>query len=374
MIIGLEARWITFEKTGFGRYAFNLLKELSKIDHENRYLIYLNREYQNEQIFLKENFKKIFIKNIPEIYKHVCIPFDIISRNRNISLFHFLYNAPSLYMPCPYILTIHDVSYKYIPEMISFKNRFSIFLQLKLNAKRSKKIIAVSESSKKDIIKFFNVNEDKIDVIYEGVDESFRNKVDENKRKTIINKYELPKKFILYVGTYLPHKNLETLLCAFHSLKTNTDIKHKLVLAGKKGKNYSVIAKLISDFNLEKDVLRLGFIPDDDLPVIYNLSELFVFPSLYEGFGLPILEAMSCGVPVLASASSCLPEIGGDAAEYFRPKDIEALGKKIFKIIKNSNLKVELREKGFQRAKLFSWSRMAEKTLELYERVSNELC
>jgi hypothetical protein len=374
MKIGIEARWIALEKTGFGNYALNLLKELGEIDNRNEYIIYLNSAFQSDEIFSRPNFKKKIILKRPETYKHFFIPLDIIFNKRKYDFFHYLYNAPSLIVPCPFILTIHDVSYKYIPNMISKRNLISINTQLLLNAKKAIKIITVSENSKKDIVNFYKIPEEKIEIIYEGVDDSFRPSKEEQKKKEIAEKYRLPSKYLLYVGTYLPHKNLETLLHAYHNLRRNQKISHSLVLAGKKGRNYEAIKHLISELKLEGDVKAIGYVSSEDLPYVYNLSDLFIFPSIYEGFGLPLLEAMACGVPVISSNASCLPEIGGDAAIYFLPREIEELAKKIIMVSTNQNLRNDLIEQGIRRAKLFSWQTMAKKTLNLYEEVHQKLC
>jgi glycosyltransferase involved in cell wall biosynthesis len=373
MNIGIEARWITFEKTGFGNYALNLLRELSNLDSENQYYVYLNREYENQEIFYKDNFTKIILRARPEIYKHIHIPFHIHYKNRSIELFHFLYNAPSVVFNIPFVLTIHDVSYKHVPHMISIRNKLSLSLQLYINAKKAKRIITDSETSKKDIIRFFNVNPENIEVIYLSVDNNFLIKRDEEKKLKISAKYDLPEKYILYVGTFLPHKNLETLIIGFKELNQHYKLSHKLVLAGKKGRNYKKIENLLSQLKMNNDVKIIGFVPDEDLPYIYSLSDLFVFPSLYEGFGLPLLEAMASGVPVLASNSSCLPEIAGDAALYFNPKDSRDLNAKIVSILDNKILSKELISKGFNRVKHFSWKKMTEKTLMLYEDVYNSI-
>lgn len=373
MKIGIEARWITYNKTGFGNYALNLLKELSKIDNKNEFIVYLNSDFSNNEIFSKPNFKKRVIKTPLGIYKHISIPLDIISKKRKFDFFHFLYNAPSLLLPCPFILTIHDVSYKYVPNMLSKRNLLSVNTQLLLNAKKASKIITVSESAKKDIINFYKIPEEKINVIYEGVDDSFRVINEERKKKEIAVKYGIPSQYLLYVGTYLPHKNLETLLYAYHELRRTQKISHSLVLAGKKGRNYDVISRLISKLCLDKDVKTIGFVRDEDLPYVYNLSDLFIFPSIYEGFGLPLLEAMACGVPVISSNTSCLPEIGGNAAIYFPPKELGELAGTIFSVITNSNLRNGLIARGLRRAKLFSWKTMAKKTLNLYQDINQEL-
>lgn len=374
MKIGLEARWITFNSTGFGNYAQNLISNIANLDSNNQYWIYLNNNFENEDIFSNNNFKKIIIKKPPEIYKHICIQHDLWKNRNYIDFFHFLYNAPSIINIKPFVLTIHDVSYKYIPKMISLKNRMSILLQLSLNAKRAQKVITVSKHSKADIVKYFKVPEDKIHVIYESVDDNFGKRISKQREKDIRKIYNLPQKYILYVGTYLPHKNLENLIKAFHILNKNGKIEHKLVLVGKKyGLNYDIISKLIQDLKLETNIIKTGFVEDNDLPYLYLLSDLFVFPSLYEGFGLPILEAMKCRVPVALANASCFPEIAEAGAIYFDPYDIEDIYKKIELAIYNKEIRNNLIKCGNERVKKFSWSMTAQKTLDIYSEVYNKL-
>ncbi len=367
MQIGIEARWVCYDKTGFGNYALNLLKEIAEIDSINKFTIYLNEEFDVGRIGSNTNFEYKVIKRQPEIYKHLSIPSDLLLSGRRIDFFHFLYNAPSLWMPCPFVVTVHDVSFKHVPNMISIKDRWSLNIQFHLRLRKAKKIITVSQNSKDDIIKYYGIPEHKIVVIYEGVDSSFRVISDREEKRAIAIKYNLPDKFILYVGTYLPHKNLETLLYAYHDLKQHRKISHALVFAGKKARNFEAISNLISNLDLTDDVKTIGFVPEEDLPCLYNLADVFVFPSLYEGFGLPLLEAMACGTPVLASDASCLPEIGGDGALYFSPRNKNEIAEKIYALLSNGTMRTELIERGCNRSQLFSWRRMTDNTLQVYE-------
>jgi glycosyltransferase involved in cell wall biosynthesis len=373
MQIGIEARWVCYDKTGFGNYALNLLKEIAKIDSINKFTIYLNEEFDAGRIGSNTNFEYRVIKRPPEIYKHLSIPGDLLLSGRRIDFFHFLYNAPSLWMPCPFVVTVHDVSFRHVPNMISIKDRWSLNLQFHLRLRKANKIITVSQNSKDDIIKYYGIPENKIVVIYEGVDSSFRVISDGEEKRAIAIKYNLPDKFILYVGTYLPHKNIDTLLRAYNRLRSHNRISHALVLAGKKGRNFSLINSLINELGLNNDVRTIGYVPPEDLPYIYNLSSAFVFPSFYEGFGLPLLEAMACGIPVVASRASCLPEIGGDAAIYFSPKDSLELAEVLKKVIEDKAIRHNAITKGLRRIDNFSWRRMAEKTLEVYEGIFGKL-
>lgn len=370
MKIGIEARWVTYEKTGFGNYAVNLLRKLSCCDRDNNYIVYTNCAFNDETVFSNKNFVGKVLPGNPGLYKHIKLPFDLM-RQKKIDLFHFLYNAPPFYVPCDYILTIHDLSYRHIPDMISRKDYLSINLQLPFTARKAKKIIAVSENTKKDIINYLGISEDKIEVIYEGVGENYYPQKDPDTFELVKRKYCLPDKFILYVGTYLPHKNIGTLLKAFRELLLQGRMNSKLVLAGKKGRNYRQIEELISELSLQDHVVSPGFVAEEDLPCLYSMSEMFIFPSLYEGFGLPILEAMACGVPVLSSSASCLKEIGGDAARYFSPTDYNDLARCIADIDGSDNLQREMKDKGIRRASCFNWELMAEKTRKIYEAIGS---
>jgi glycosyltransferase involved in cell wall biosynthesis len=366
MKIGFEARWITFERTGFGNYARNLIHEMVSSDNSHEYLVYVNKDIDCPDIFNRLNVKKIIINQFPELYKHVGLPLDIARRGAP-DIFHFLYNAPSLFFPWPVVLTIHDMSYNHVPAMISLKNYLSINLQLKLTAKRCRRIITVSENSKKDIVRYLGIPSERIDVIYEGIDPKFHRIEDTIRREAVRRRYMLPDRFILYVGTYLPHKNLNVLLHAFHRLKCNHGISQDIVLAGKQGRNFNVILDRIHRLGLEQSVKCIGYVDDEDLACLYSLSDVFVYPSLYEGFGLPLLEAMACGAPVVSSNSSCLPEIGGVACRYFNPNEADTCAKALFEVLHDSNEQTALVQKGYNNLQRFSWRRAALKTLECYK-------
>lgn len=367
MRIGIEARWITHEKTGFGNYALQLLRNLSRSDRDNEYAVYTNSTCHEDQIFHNANFSNVVLEAAPGWYKHVRLPLDLVRRRQGLDLFHFLYNSPPLFFPCDYVLTIHDLSYRYVPGMISLKDYLSINVQLKVTAGRARKIIAVSENTKADIIKFLNIPEQRIEVIYEGVGADYRPVTETTTLDRVRRKYHLPERFLLYVGTYLPHKNIDTLLLAYRELLLQGAACPKLVLAGKKGRNSDRIEKLVAALDLRGAVVSTGFVAEEDLPPLYSMSEMFLFPSLYEGFGLPILEAMACGVPVALSSASCHREIAGDAALYFPATDPDALARCICELSGSLELRRELKARGMERARGFSWQTMAEKTRTVYE-------
>jgi len=225
-------------------------------------------------------------------------------------------------------------------------------------------IIAISNSTKQDLIRYFQVPEEKITVTHLAADECFQ-PLPFDKVQVFREKYGLDFPFILYVGTLEPRKNLPTLIKAFYYLKKK-NIHHKLVIAGGKGWKYDPIFQTISDLNLIKDIHFTGYVPKEDLPLLYNAADAFVYPSLYEGFGLPPLEAMACGCPVITSNTSSLPEVVGDAGIMINPCDYDKLAEAIDNIISDTDLKIQFSKMGQVRAAQFSWNKCAEETLKIY--------
>lgn len=216
-----------------------------------------------------------------------------------------------------------------------------------------------------DIIRYFKIPENKIKVIYLGVDEDYK-PLSETEIRKVRQKYHLNYPFILYVGSLISHKNIPTLIKAFYKLK-KYGLPHKLVITGKRGWKYKNIFEIISKLNLQKDVVFTGYVQREDLPALYNAADLFVYPSLYEGFGLPPLEAMACGTPVITSNTSSLPEVVGNAGIMVDPYDIDGLAKAMYEVLTNEGLRAELRKRGLERAKMFSWKKTAEETLNVYK-------
>ena len=372
MRIGIISDRLNRSLTGIGNYVYNLVSELSKIDNGNIYLI--NCEENN----LFPELHKIIIKNPFKIFPkksfyfwHLYLNYylkrrklylDIIHSPENASLFVKLRNQKK-------IITVHDIIPLYFPNTYTKITVFRYKLLLSKTLKTSDKIITISYNTKQDIIKHFKIPEDKIKVIYLAANEKFK-PLNKNEISKIKQKYNLNYPFILYVGTLEPRKNIPTLLKAFYKLK-KLGIKHKLVITGKKGWKYKHIFETIEKLNLQKDVIFTGYVPDEDLPALYNAADLFVYPSLYEGFGLPPLEAMACGTPVITSNTSSLPEVVGDAGIMVNPYSVDELANKMYEVLTNDGLREELSKKGLERSKLFSWKKCAEEHLKVYEEVYN---
>lgn len=365
MKIGLTTSTIDGNRVGIGTYSYNLVKNLTKIDKKNEYIL-IHQCHTNDNIY-KEN--KELIIPYPRIPLKKTIGDNIILarklRKHDFDIVHDLSQVSPFLFSSPFkkILTIHDLIPILFPETCWF---IHVFLQkhvLPLTLKNVDVIITVSKNTKQDVIKYLKFPENKIKVVYLGVNEKFnllKNKND------IVKKYGINFPFILYVGTLEPRKNIPTLIKAFYKIKKN-GMKYKLVIVGGKGWKYQEIYETIKKVNLQKEVIFTGYVPDEDLPKLYNAADLFVFPSLYEGFGLPPLEAMACGCPVITSNTSSLPEVIGDAGMMVDPYDVDELAKAMNNVLSDEELREDMIKKGLERVKQFSWEKTAKETKKVYE-------
>ncbi|MBU2477196.1 glycosyltransferase family 4 protein, partial [Candidatus Micrarchaeota archaeon] len=318
MKIGIIADSIREKRTGIGNYTFNLIHELKKINTNNQ----KNQYYLIDNATSKthvDSEKTIIIKNplkkISKVYFwYLYTALKLRGIEKKFDLIHNPSQAPTFFKIKNNVITVHDITPILFPEKHSFIRSLIYRLFMGRTLKNAKKIIADSESTKKDLIKVFKLPEEKIKVIYLGVNENFKiitnkKKLDESKEK-----FSLFFPFILTVSTLEPRKNIPNLIRAFSTLKKEKKIRQKLVVAGQKGWKYKEIFDLTRKLGMEKEIIFLGYISEDKLICIYNLADLFVFPSFYEGFGFPVLEAMKCGCPVITSNVSSLPEVSGNAA------------------------------------------------------------
>jgi glycosyltransferase involved in cell wall biosynthesis len=372
MKIGIDARFYGSIGKGLGRYTQKLIENLEKTDQKNLYFIFLRQENFEEYHPQNSNFKKVLADFSWYTFSE---QFDMprLLNKYNLDLVHFPhFNVPLFYRK-KFIVTIHDLILIHFPTIkgttlnpFLYKLKFWAY-KLVINSaiKRAEKIIAVSEFTKKDILSNYLINSDKINVIYEACDD-FCN-FSSQKKEEILEKYGIIKPYILYVGNAYPHKNLEELVLAFSQIRKEiTNLR--LVLVGKEDYFYNRLKKIIQIEKIEK-VIFSGFVPDKDLDTVYREAELYVFPSLYEGFGLPPLEAMAKGVPVISSNHPCMKEILCSSAAYFNAKDRNEIAEKIRNLISNTEEKKNLREKGYQQIKKYSWSKMAEETLKTYKEI-----
>ena len=288
-------------------------------------------------------------------------------------MLHALAFVTPLLSPCPSVVTIYDLSFLLYPESFKRSKRFYLGLFTRLSARRARRIIAISESTKRDVVRLLGVPPEKVEVVYCGIDDAFRplppqSWGERGEVAAFRSKRGLPERFILFVGTIEPRKNVARLIEAFANLQTCKPAHLKLVIGGAKGWFYEDVFARVEELGLEGEVMFPGYIPVSELPLWYNAAELFVYPSLYEGFGLPPLEAMACGTPVVTANTSSLPEVVGDAGLTVDPLDVEGLAEAMRRVLDDEALRQEMRKRGLQRAKGFSWTKTAQETVQVYRR------
>ncbi len=346
MKIAINALMLKAPSIGVVTYLKNLLKNFP--DDGNEYV----------------QIKSGFFSKPPKrtVYEQFAIPY--IVNHGKFDVFHNPdHTLPILPIKCKKVITVHDLAFIKHPNVFSFQKYLYKRFITPLSIKNADKIIADSENTKKDILDIFNVEPSKVQVIYLGADQFFKPIQDKILKKGISIKYGLDKPFILSVGTLEPRKNLKRLINSYLALKNDKKIDHELIIVGKKGWLYK-------ELMIETEGVRiLENVDSEDLPVIYNCADIFVYPSIYEGFGLPVLEAMSCGVPVIASNSSSIPEVLGDSGILVDPYNEEELGHSILKVLSDSSLKSDMSKKGVERAKIFSWEKTAIETARLYSNI-----
>jgi glycosyltransferase involved in cell wall biosynthesis len=362
---------------GAGRYIINLVRNLLEIDNKNTYVL-TGRYTSTEYLEIAYNLKKDFENNKIELkfYRTPQKKLDLWNRFKFPPIEFLGFKADILHCPDYLIpptlnknivLTIHDLAFIRFPEF-----NFDWFVkkytrEVKKNAQISKKIIADSKSTKNDIVKFFKIDPLRIGVVYLAADSIFKKLPEKEIDRSVPKEYKINKKYILSVGTIEPRKNFITLIKAFNLIKqkkTGTD--YNLVIAGRTGWKSEATYEEREKSPYREDILFSGRVPDQDLVQIYNQAELFVYPSLFEGFGLPPLEAMSCGLPVIASDTSSLKEVIGNAGILVTAGDESKLKKQILHVLENEEIKEELKGKSLIRAKKFSWEETAQKTINLY--------
>lgn len=368
MKIGIDARLLTGDNSGIGAYTNRLVNSLGILDQKNRYILYTDKKHV---VDLPENFS---IRLIPQRNRNLWTNFYLpkVLSDDGIDLFHGVANFEvPLRAKCKIIVSILDLIPLLYPKLVPFKHRILFRFLIKKAANKSKKILTISHSSKKDIIELLGINQGKVVVVYIASHTKYRPISDKNVLIQIKEKFRIPGRYILFVGLIEPKKNIHTLIKAFGLLKKNEDLEDvKLVIAGSKGWFYEKVFKTVRQLGLDKEVIFTGFVSEKDLCCLYNGAEIFVFPSLYEGFGLPPLEAMSCGTPVICSNVSSLPEVvGNDAAILIDPMDLNGWTESMSKVLNDSSLRSKMIDKGLEQAKLFSWKKTAKETLKIYEEV-----
>lgn len=385
MRIGIDARTILNpekgDAVGVGHYTYQLIRNILKLDKENEYVLFFDFRVREKDIkkFTQSNVKIKFYpfsdykKYLPGAYSEI-LGTATLAREK-LDVLHS--TSPHSRIPVGYrgkcIVTFHDLSIFKIPgcyPKLSVAKDKTIY---KLMAGKADKIIAVSQSTKKDVEEIFKIPYEKIKVIYSGLDKRFFEEPKINSQK-VLEKYGITKKYILFLGTLEPSKNIARLLESFAKFKkklsadgNNSKFGYQLVLAGKRGWLSQEYLRIIKDLGINKDVIFTGYVVGDELVPLFKNSEFFIMPSLYEGFGMTVLEAFATGTPAVVSKVSSLPEIAGDSAYYVNPMNTEEIVEAMIKFSQNENLRNEYREKGLEQAKKFDWEKTARETIEIYK-------
>lgn len=367
MRIGIDGRYIQDHFPGIGRYTYNLVQALTKAAPEDSFVLLHNPKLVNTRYdlgTLQSPNLEIVAVEVPTFSLAEQWRLPSIVRGLRLDLFHSPYYLKPYLLPCPSVVNIYDLISRLYPEYVSSGARVIFEMAIRLAIVTSRLVISVSQSAKEDLVRLLGVPPSKVWVTPLGVDSQFK-PVNEKAIFNLRQKHDLPEGYILYLGTNKPHKNLARLVGAFAKAKT----ERKLVLAGKEDPRYSEAHEVTKQLGLQDRVVFLGQVSEDDLPALYSGAALFVFPSLYEGFGLPLLEAMACGVPVISSSTSSLPEIAGQAAVMVAPLDLSQLARALERVLGDSNLRASMHEEGLKQAAQFSWERTAVETLAVYRQV-----
>jgi len=363
MKIGIDCRIYSSKFTGIGRYTHELVKNLIRINDEkmrpHEIVLFFNDQEFHEYTPPNPSVKKV-LANARHYSFAEQIKFLRILNSQHLDFMHFPhFNVPYFYYR-PYTVTIHDLTISLFPgkgnKIWKFFQKIAYDIIIKNATVKAKKVLTISENTKKDLIEQLHVPKEKIEVIYNGVSDEFTLIEDPKIFQKTLSKYKIKKEFLLYTGVWRYHKNLPRLIEAFAILKQKKNIDISLVITGKPDPDYPETKEKVKELNLTDDVIFTGLVDEEELIHLYNAANIYVFPSLYEGFGLPPLEAMKCGTPVVASNSSSIPEICGEGnAIFFDPYNVDDMAEKIEKVYRDADLQAELIEKGMAHASRFTW-------------------
>ena len=366
MIIGIDANEANVtDRVGISEYAYQVLTKFYEFrkggNNSHSFVIYL-KSPPLDVLPDKTDWWSYKIVKPAKLWTQIGMPINMIMPGKKPDVFLTLTHYLPRILRMPSVVSVMDLSYLHFPETFRKNDLYQLTEWTKYSVKKASKVITISNSSKDDIIKYYKIPEKKVSVVHLGLKDL---PMESSSRD--LSKFGVTKKFILFVGTLQPRKNIESLVEAYSLLPKNLRSQYQLVIVGKKGWLYEDILNSPEKFGVVDEVLFLDYVTDEDLPHFYKQAEVFVLPSLYEGFGLPILEAMRYGCPVATSNVSSLPEAGGDAAEYFDPNDVMDISNTIKKILEDSGLRKKMIEKGNEHYKKFTWDKAAKEVLKVVE-------
>lgn len=370
MKIGIDIRYLSCvnDMAGIYQYIYNLVLNLLAIDHHNDYMFLSTlRGFRGD-----DKIHSRFIKRFPGrlsdlLFETLSIPIEFLIGNMDI--FHGPCHYALKCLRCKSIVTIHDIMVFKHPLFLWKDLVAPIKSNIMTSVKRSDAVIVVSNFTKGEVVELFHTSGEKIRVIYNGISPIFHPFKNKEEIVRVKAKYGVKGPYLLFVGNIEPKKNIEKLLHACVELRNSTVYKYPLLIVGKKAWYFKTVWEVVRQLHAENDTIFTDVIDGNDLPLLYNGAELFIFPSLFEGFGIPVIEAMACGTPVVASNRTSIPEISAGAALLFDPLNVDEMAGAMYNLLSNSSLRGQLVEKGFERAKYFSWEKTARETLKLYQEI-----
>lgn len=355
--------------SGADRYLSNFLDLAIRERPQHEFFL-----YGNEDSYINYSGKNVIIKRIHEWNTQW---FDQVvlakqTKKDNLDVFFSPFDKAPLFSSCPTVITIHDMHFFLLHSAKNYIYKLLFnFLYLRLKnkpiARRAKTIISVSHYTKSEIVRLLKVRESKVIVIHNGISNIFKPVEDKSKIEKLKKEHNIKRKYLLYVGSFMPHKNVKSLVLSYKQLRDAIKEEYQLVLCGKKDSDYLNIYEVIKELDLNNNVVFIDFVSNRDLPALYSGAEIFVCPSLYEGFGLPPLEAMACGTPVISSNATALPEVIDDAGMLVDAKNPYGIKDAIEKLLDNPEILNDLKRKGMERSQKFSLDKTSKKILEIIE-------
>jgi glycosyltransferase involved in cell wall biosynthesis len=376
MRIGIDGNEANItDRVGSGMYAYQLIKHLYEFDTWNEYTIYLKNKPVVDMPPARKNWKYC-VFGPPKLWTQFALPLKLVIDGRRLDVFFTPGHYAPRFCPCPTVVAILDTAYLKFEEYFKKSDLMQLKSWTKYSIKKSAHILTISESSKKDIVKFYGIPPQKITVTYIGYDtETFKPVTDQNRIHEVLSKYNFKQPYILYLGTLQPRKNIVRLIQAFKELVSQENYSQmglKLVIVGKKGWLYHEIFAEVTKLGMEDVVIFTGYVNDDERPVLLSAALIYTLPSLYEGFGIPVLEAMACGTPVVVSQISSLPEVVGEYGVLVDPYSVKSISGGLKLLVKDTHLREQMQKNGLKWVQQFDWMHTARTTLGVLERVGRK--
>jgi glycosyltransferase involved in cell wall biosynthesis len=367
--IAIDAHSVGTGLGGNESYATNLIEALAEVDQINQYTIFVTRRAARERFSNRwPNFQvRATLPHTPFVRIPLTLSAEL--RRHRVDVLHVQFTAPPL-SPCPVVVSIHDLSFEHLPQTFKRRSRMQLRLTVRRSARNAAQIIALSQHARADLINTYHLRPELVNVVPLAAPAAFAPVTDDNELQRVRQTYGIQRDYILSVGSIQPRKNLRRLIEAYSLLRRESSgVKlPQLVLVGKNAWLYDETHRALKDRGIGESIVLTGYVPESDLPALYSGALCFIYPSYFEGFGLPPLEAMKCGAPVIVGNKTSLPEVVGDAALMIDPFDIDAMAAAIKRVISDSDFRADLRDKGLERAKQFDWKETARQTLAVYER------